>query len=299
MMPRVSALHIYPIKSCGGLSVPADAARSAWSGAGPTLHGGRRQGAFSDPTPGTEDGARATYARAPELLIDAPGMQQIKVALGGWACASGSDPGLESQRGGRVRGGRPGRVVQPSTLGALADSCAGTRTMCASCDPAYARFESQVAFADGFPVLLISEASLEDLNSAHGETRSHGPLPTQRRGRGLRALCRRQLEADPHRGSLLFDVVKPCGRCVTTTVDQTTGEVGKEPLKTLATYRRRGNAVFFGQNCVHHGPGMVRVGDEVERDRDGVDRPLHRPPRQGASVVAALSASCSPRRDSG
>jgi uncharacterized protein YcbX len=65
-------------------------------------------------------------------------------------------------------------------------------------------------------------------------------------------------------GELELDVVKPCTRCVTTTTDQLTGERGKEPLATLATYRAREGEVVLGQNCVHLTLGSVRVGDEVE-----------------------------------
>jgi uncharacterized protein YcbX len=64
-------------------------------------------------------------------------------------------------------------------------------------------------------------------------------------------------------GGIHFEVVKPCDRCAITTTDQTTGERGKEPLRTLATYRRRGSEVFFGQNLVHHGRGRLSVGDPL------------------------------------
>jgi uncharacterized protein YcbX len=62
---------------------------------------------------------------------------------------------------------------------------------------------------------------------------------------------------------IVFHVVKPCSRCTTTTVDQTTGERSREPLATLATYRRVGNEVWFGQNLVHEGIGQLSIGDEV------------------------------------
>ena len=64
-------------------------------------------------------------------------------------------------------------------------------------------------------------------------------------------------------GGLPMRVVKPCGRCVVTTTDQATGERGKEPLRTLATYRNRGGEVMFGQNVVHERTGQLRVGDPV------------------------------------
>jgi hypothetical protein len=64
-----------------------------------------------------------------------------------------------------------------------------------------------------------------------------------------------------------FDGVKPCARCVMTTIDQATGEPGKEPLKTLAAYRSRNNKVLFGQNVIARGTGLVRVGDGITVDQ--------------------------------
>lgn len=61
-----------------------------------------------------------------------------------------------------------------------------------------------------------------------------------------------------------FRVVKPCSRCIITTIDPETGKrTGTEPLKTLATYRKQGNKVMFGQNIIHNHRGQCRVGDEV------------------------------------
>ena len=57
---------------------------------------------------------------------------------------------------------------------------------------------------------------------------------------------------------MTFAGVKPCERCVTTTVDQETGTIGKEPLRTLATYRKQGSNVLFGQNLIHLGRGEIR-----------------------------------------
>jgi uncharacterized protein len=59
-------------------------------------------------------------------------------------------------------------------------------------------------------------------------------------------------------------VVKPCARCVTTTADRETAERGVEPLRTLATFRRRNGQVMFGQNLVHRGNGRLARGTRVE-----------------------------------
>ena len=64
-------------------------------------------------------------------------------------------------------------------------------------------------------------------------------------------------------GGVLFQVAKPCARCVTTTVDQAKGTAGKEPLHTLSLYRNRNGKVLFGQNLTHEGTGMLTVGDQV------------------------------------
>ena len=64
--------------------------------------------------------------------------------------------------------------------------------------------------------------------------------------------------------TIVFDVAKPCERCTVTTTDQATGERGVEPLRTLATYRRAGTKVYFGQNIIHRTTGTITVGEPVE-----------------------------------
>jgi MOSC domain-containing protein len=129
-------------------------------------------------------------------------------------------------------------------------------------DPAFAPTDTRVSFADGFPFLLISEESLADLNRRLAE-----PLPMNRfRPNLIVAGAEPYAEDRWHSveiGAIPMRVVKPCGRCVVTTTDQSTGERGKEPLRTLATYRRQGGEVMFGQNVLHERPGRLRVGDEI------------------------------------
>ena len=96
--------------------------------------------------------------------------------------------------------------------------------------------------------------------------------PSSRRGRELFELASEPktfLEAngdnnDVMIGEILLRAVKPCALCVTTTVNRDTGERGREPLRTLATYRERDGTVLFGQNLIHEGEGMPRVGDAVK-----------------------------------
>jgi hypothetical protein len=129
-------------------------------------------------------------------------------------------------------------------------------------DPAYAPTGTRVSFADAFPFLLISEESLSDLNS-----RLTRPLPMNRfRPNLVIAGGEPYIEDTLERfdiGGIAFRAVKPCGRCVVTTTDQETTERGVEPLRTLATYRKEGGEVVFGQNVVHLGTGRLTVGAPV------------------------------------
>ena len=130
-------------------------------------------------------------------------------------------------------------------------------------DPAFAAPDDQVGFADGFPFMLISQASLDDLNS-----RLEVALPMHRfRPNLVVAGCTPYAE-DGWRviriGNIRFRVVKPCARCAIPAVDPETAERGKEPLRTLAKYRRQDGKVMFGQNLAHDGRGRLEIGMEVE-----------------------------------
>jgi uncharacterized protein YcbX len=120
----------------------------------------------------------------------------------------------------------------------------------------------RVSFADAYPFLLLSEGSLQQLNN-----RLNLPVPMDRfRPNIVVDGCRPHAEDEwgtVRAGDVDFSVVKPCARCVVTTTNQQTGERGREPLQTLATYRLQDGQVLFGQNLVHRGTGLVRVGDRV------------------------------------
>jgi uncharacterized protein YcbX len=133
-------------------------------------------------------------------------------------------------------------------------------------DPTYAEATDQVSFADGFPYLLASEASLADVSLRAGVEL---PMSRFRPNLGITG-APAFAEDDWARvriGSIAFDVKKPCTRCVITTTDQDTGaRMGKEPLETLAQYRRWHGRPIFGQNLIARGEGRLRVGDAVVVD---------------------------------
>jgi uncharacterized protein len=122
---------------------------------------------------------------------------------------------------------------------------------------------ADVAFADGYPLLILSIASLSDLNARLTE-----PLPMNRfRPNLVVDGCPAFAEDTWERiriGAVNFQLVTKCMRCAITTVNQATAVQGKEPLSTLATFRRSGDGVIFGRNVVHQGVGTLRVGDAVE-----------------------------------
>jgi uncharacterized protein YcbX len=136
-------------------------------------------------------------------------------------------------------------------------------------DPAYARLDEQgrpsvVSFADGYPYLLIGQASLDDLNQRLTE-----PVEMLRFRPNMVVSGGTPYDEDAWHeftiGAMTFYGVKPCARCVLTTIDPATGQKGREPLHTLATYRQWKHKILFGQNVL---PGsavgdVLRVGQPV------------------------------------
>jgi uncharacterized protein YcbX len=121
-----------------------------------------------------------------------------------------------------------------------------------------------VSFADGYPYLLATAESLAKLNSQLTE-----PVPMNRFRPNLvvsGALADAELTwADFQIAGQAFRSVRGCGRCVVTTIDQATAEknLNSEPLRTLATYRKPDRKVLFGQNVTGPASGHVQVGDVV------------------------------------
>ena len=120
-----------------------------------------------------------------------------------------------------------------------------------------------VGFADGFPFLVVTQASLDDLNARLKEQ-----VGMNRFRPNIVVSNAAAFEEDEWRrfqvGELEFTNVKPCARCVMTTVNPDDGARGSEPLKTLSSFRKLGKEVFFGQNAVHSGDGILKVGELVK-----------------------------------
>ena len=138
-------------------------------------------------------------------------------------------------------------------------------------NPLRTRQSDRVSFADGYPLLLTNEASMDALNDliAAGPLAAEGPLPMTRFRPNVVVRGARAWAEDGWRririGAAQFRVVKGCDRCVMTTVNPDTAAKGKEPIATLARHRRWDGKTWFGVNLVpdSHGVGL-RVGDDVE-----------------------------------
>lgn len=126
----------------------------------------------------------------------------------------------------------------------------------------YARNGEITSFSDAYPLLMIGDASLKDLNS-----RLEVPVPMNRFRPNIVFTGGEPFQEDKMKhfriGDISFFGVKPCARCMITTIDQSTAAQGKEPLKTLSQYRRDGQKVLFGQNLLFRGQGSVAIGDPI------------------------------------
>ena len=119
-----------------------------------------------------------------------------------------------------------------------------------------------VSFADGYPVLLVSEASLNDLNERLDEK-----IVINRFRPNIIIDGKTPYEEDGWErvkiGEVIFKVVKKCARCQVININQESGLASKEPLRTLSTYRKEGNKVNFGMNLIPENTGIIHEEDKV------------------------------------
>lgn len=260
-MIRVSHLAVYPVKSCAGVSL--DEARVAATG----FEWDRRwmvvgtDGRFLSQREHPQLALVRVKIESDRLVLRAPHLDELNIPL---AAESGPSTRVTVWRdecdavdeGAAASAWISGHLGLPARLVRLARDDARPLGTTA------AQPGDRVSFADAYPFLLLSEASLDQLNR-----RLNLPLPMDRfRPNIVVSGCEPHAE-DTWRciriGKVDFRVAKPCARCVVTTTNQQTGERGPEPLRTLATYRLSDGEVHFGQNLVHNGAGAVRVGDAL------------------------------------
>ena len=133
--------------------------------------------------------------------------------------------------------------------------------------------ENPVSFADGYPFLLTATASLAELNRRLVETYEEAApiIPVNHFRPNIVVETETAFEEDNWKvirlGDIKFAVVKPCSRCIITTIDQKKGTKNplKEPLRTLGSFRQFGDqGVMFGENMVPYREGILKVGDKLE-----------------------------------
>ena len=130
-------------------------------------------------------------------------------------------------------------------------------------DSGYASNKETVSFADGFPSLIISQASLDDFNSKLEQPISMAHFRPNIVIDDCPAYAEDIWQAIKING-IIFSLVKPCSRCIIPAIEPNSGNKRMDIIKALSTYRRRGNATYFGQNALHNINGEICVGDKVE-----------------------------------
>jgi uncharacterized protein YcbX len=268
---KIASLHTYPVKGCHRLDHGL-ATVEPWG-----LAGDRRWMVVDDEGIGITQrvtplltGLRAGVT--PDgLVLDAPGMPSLSVA-------EPVDGPKEFVRVFRHKAPVPARIApvsdwfsaflgRPARLVWLGDPTARPIET-------HALTGDRVSFADGYPVLLTTTASLAALNDWLVEDGDE-PIPMARfrpnivvSGAGPWAedeWLGRRLQI----GDVTFRAAKACGRCVVTTIDQDTGETGRQPLRILGRYRRSGQDLLFGINLIPDvcagETGIIRVGEPVLR----------------------------------
>ena len=138
-------------------------------------------------------------------------------------------------------------------------------------DGRYADNKEITSFSDGYPMTIMGEASLDDLNC-----RLPQKMGIERFRPNLVFTGGAPFEEDDFEeftiGNIHFFGVKLCARCTVITINPDTAERGKEPLRTLSTFRQRNNKIYFGQNLLHKGSGLIRTGDTIKVVRRNAKR---------------------------
>jgi uncharacterized protein YcbX len=276
-MPVITDLFVYPIKSCRGIRVES---ADLWE-----------TGLYLDRLwmLVTDDGRFISQRTVPKLAqvstslkfeslqVKAPGMLTLDIPIGGFDY----DPSRKIDV--QVWGSRVEAFAESDLVNTWFSRFLDLPVRLVRIDPDFRRIcdpawtgdqEAITQFADGFPLLIVSRASLDDLNKRL-QTAGKAALPMDRFRPslvidGVDAYGEDHLASLSHAG-YEFRIVKPCARCVVPCIDQQTGEVGIEPTDTLAAYRynKRVDGLAFGMNAIvvrGADEAVVKVGDELQAE---------------------------------
>jgi len=262
-MPTLSTLTYYPIKACRGFDLQSSNVERMG------LEHDRRMMVV------TPEGDFLTQREYPKLALITPTLKNDSVTL--------SAPNFDSIQFGIQKSGASYPVNIWKSTGVQAvdqgeesaqwlSDWLGTSVRLVHIADGYLRkvsaeyavnADDHTGFADGYPILIISEASLQDLNS-----KLDSALPMNRfRPNIVVKDCEPFAEDTWQRiriGGVEMALVKPCARCEVTTTDQITLERKKEPLKTLGGYRKHKLGAIFGMNVIPLNEGRLEIGMDVE-----------------------------------
>lgn len=259
----ISQVYVYPVKSLGGMSLQTARVEPRglrhdrrWMLAGP-------DGGFLSQRTLPRMALISVRADAESLVLQAPMQPMLRVSV--------TPPALPDWVNVQVwNSACRALAVNPDADRWLSDFLQSPCRLAFMPDetqrlvPAeFRRAQGIVSFADAFPLLLLGEASLHDLNQ-----RLPVPVSINRFRPNIVVSGTPPYAEDAWRtvmlGETLFHVIKPCARCLLTTINPQTGRRdGLEPLRTLAAYRRQGDKVMFGQYLIPAASGTVSVGMRV------------------------------------
>lgn len=261
---HLASLHLYPVKSCAGLDVASvvieprgprhDRRWMVVDLAGRFITGRQLPRMVLIRAVADDDALRLEAPGMPSLKVSVPGADSARLQVQVW-----KDSVDAALAGAQADAWLSQFLDQPVRLVHL--DARSHRPV----SPARGQAGDETSFADGLPLLLISQGSLDGLNARLADA-----LPMSRfRPNLVVADSAPHVEDDWQRiriGGIEFEVVDTCTRCVFTTVDAASGsfDASGEPLRTLKTYRRSPAGIIFGVNMIARGYGVLRVGDAVE-----------------------------------
>jgi uncharacterized protein YcbX len=259
--PRLLSLHVYPLKSAGGIEVAE--ARVDETGLAHDRHWMvlDARGRFVTQRSQPRMALLRTALGDDRLRVSAPSMAPLELPFEVDGDAPVELVPVWDKDRDAVSCGPAAAAWMSAFLGT---ACRVVRSVSPVGVPRLGpRGTVRAGFADGWPALVISTASLADLNA-----RLAGPLPMNRFRPNLVVDGVAPYAEDGWRRARIGEVVvagrKTCLRCATTTTDQETGERGLEPLRTLAGYRRDPSGeVAFGMNVGFESGGVLRAGDAI------------------------------------
>jgi uncharacterized protein YcbX len=270
---RALSLHIYPVKGARGIRL--DSVELYASG----FRNDRRFMVID------EDGVFVSQRKHPRLALVVAAIEEgcLVLSVAGESCSRTLPIApLETaaaRRRVRIWGDEVDAVDAGAEAAELFSDHLGRRcslvymphNVIRSVERPYGQPNDRVGFADAYPVLIASLASLDDLNARLDEPVSMDRFRPNIVVEGGEPFAEEQAKT-VRVGNVVLRTPKRCARCQVITVDQATAQTSKEPLRTLASYRKEANNVYFAMNAIPElAPDasiVVQVGDDVFWESD-------------------------------